>query len=274
MSDATRTTYVFDRTETDHERLVRQAGWLDDFAREACLRAGLGHGQQAIDVGCGSRGVLPVLAELVGSDGVVVGLDVSPAALTQAQRALAALGVSSVHLVEADLTSVRPEMLAPHGPFDLAFCRLVLMYQADPAAVLRRIAMLVRPGGRIVAVDILHDTDYRCFDPPVPAAERILRLFFALVERRGGTVEVARRYRALCAEAGLHLVDQRGWFTVAPDACDRRRDSLLGMRGTLVAEGLATEEDIEVLAKEMETARDTVQFGTSPLLVEMVAEVP
>jgi ubiquinone/menaquinone biosynthesis C-methylase UbiE len=277
MSDATPTPYVFDRTDADHARLIRQARLLDGFGREACLRAGLGPGQQVIDVGCGPLGLLPVLAELVGPDGVVVGLDVSAAALTQAQRALAALGAGTVHLVEADLTTMQPDMLAPHGPFDLAVCRMVLMYQADPVTVLRRIATLVRPGGRIMAVDVLHDPHYPCFDPPVAAAERILRLFFALVERRGGTVEVARQYRALCVEAGLRLVHQRGWFGVADDPRDYLalyRDILLSMRHTLVAQGLTTEEDIDVLAQEMETAREAVRFGTMTLMMEMVAEVP
>jgi ubiquinone/menaquinone biosynthesis C-methylase UbiE len=277
MSHSTPTPYVFDRTEADHERLIRQARLLDDFAREACLRIGLGPGQRAIDVGCGPLGVLPVLADLVGPDGMVVGLDVSPAALTQARRTLGALGVRSVHLVEADLSTVRPETVAPHGPFDLAVCPLVLMYQADPAAVLRRIATLVRPGGRIVATDVLHDPHYPCFDPPVPAAERIIRLFFALVERKGGTTEVTRHYRALCAQAGLRLVEQRGWFMVAPDPGDlvtQYRDLLLSMCGNLVACGLATEEEIAALAREMDAARDAVQFVAASLVVEMVAEVP
>jgi ubiquinone/menaquinone biosynthesis C-methylase UbiE len=115
---STPTPYVFDRTQADHERLIHKARLLDDFAREACLRVGLGPGRRAIDVGCGPLGVLPVLADLVGPDGTVVGLNASPATLTQAQRALAALGMRSVRLVAADLTTVRPEMVPPHAPFD------------------------------------------------------------------------------------------------------------------------------------------------------------
>lgn len=277
VGHATIPSYVFDRTEAEHERLSRQARLLDDCAREACLRAGLGPGQRAVDVGCGSRGVLPVLADLVGPDGAVVGIDVSPAVLTAAHRTLTALGANTVHLVQADLTTVRPEMLAPHDPFDLAVCRYVLMYQADPASALRRIAALVRPGGRIVAIDVLHDPHYPRFDPPVPAAERTIRLFFALVERTGGSVDVARRYRTLCTEAGLRLVEQRGWFGVAQDPRDYLalyRDTLRGMGGNLVAEGLETEQGIAALMQEMDAAREAVRFGTLTLAVEMVAAVP
>ncbi len=42
---------------------------------EACLRAGLASGGRAIDIGCGPLGALPVLVDLVGSEGRVVGLD-------------------------------------------------------------------------------------------------------------------------------------------------------------------------------------------------------
>jgi SAM-dependent methyltransferase len=179
--------------------------------------------------------------------------------------------------VEADLATVQPEAVVPHGPFDLAVCRLVLMYQADPAATLRRIATLLRPGGRIVAIDVLHDPHYPCFEPPLPAAQRIFRLFCALVDRKGGTVEVARQYAALCADAGLRLVQQRVWGGVADDPrdyVDLYRDILLSMRGSLVTQGLATEDDIVTLVQDMEAARDSVQLGITTLQIEMVAEVP
>jgi hypothetical protein len=52
------------------------------------------------------------------------------------------------------------------------------------------------------------------------------------------------------------------------------RDILLRMRSNLLALRLTTEDDIEALVQEMEAARDTVQFGTTTLMVEMVAEVP
>jgi hypothetical protein len=52
------------------------------------------------------------------------------------------------------------------------------------------------------------------------------------------------------------------------------RDVLLGMRGSLVAEILATDENIAPLAREMDAARDTAAYATGPLNVEMIAEVP
>jgi ubiquinone/menaquinone biosynthesis C-methylase UbiE len=278
MSDPSASqSYVFDQTQADHERLMGLARRTNVYAREACLRAGLAAGARAIDVGCGPLGALPVLAELVGPGGTVVGLDADPAALARARATLDRLGVSGAELVEADVNALDQVTWLGQDRFDLAYCRLVLMYQRDPAATLRQIARLVRSGGRIVAQDLLSDPNYPRFYPPVPASERIQRLFFGLVERKGGTPDMARRYGPICEEAGLRVIEQRGRFRVSDDPGEELviyRDVLVNMRSNLLAQGLATDEEINALVREMDAARATVTFGTSVLAVEMIAEVP
>src|SRR5262245_19856086 len=74
---SSKTGYLFDRARGDQERLVRSSEALSPFTTEACLRAGLKPGERAIDVGCGPLGALIALAELVGSEGRVTGLDSS-----------------------------------------------------------------------------------------------------------------------------------------------------------------------------------------------------
>ena len=159
----------------------------------------------------------------------------------------------------------------------MAFCRLVLTHQVEPAATLRRIAALLRPGGRIVAQDILEDPRYPSFDPPVPAVERILALQYEHKRRRGVFPDVARHYRTLCGEASLGLVSQRGLFTVPPDPrgpLSSMRALLSSTRRGLVEYGLATDDEIEALLQEVDRASATeLHFGTSSLLVEMIAEV-
>jgi ubiquinone/menaquinone biosynthesis C-methylase UbiE len=268
--------YVFDQSAFDHERLIRQARMFDHLAREACVRAGLQAGARAIDVGCGPLGAVPVLAELVGPSGTVVGLDANKAALAQAHVALDRLGVRGVELVNSDVNALDQVTTLRPGSFDLAFCRYVLMYQRDPAASLRQIARLVRSGGRIVAVDGLNDPNYPWVHPPVPALGRVFPLFFALVERKGGSPGVGQRYREICERADVRLVEQRGWF-LANDPRELLalyRDVLLSMRGNLVAQGLAQDEEIDALVQEMDAAQDAVEFGAALLTVEMIAEVP
>jgi SAM-dependent methyltransferase len=222
-------------------------------------------------------GALPVLAELVGPSGSVVGIDVNSAALAQARASLDRLGVRGVELVAADVNALEQTKALVWEQFDLAYCRAVLMHQSDPTATLRRIARLVRPGGRIVALDGLADPNYPYCVPPVPAVRRIRGLFDTLVDRKEGTLGVVRQYRRIRELAGLRLIEQRGSFWVPDDPREVLtwyRDFLLSMRGNLMAQNLASDAEIDALVQEINAAQDTVEFVAGILLVHMIAEVP
>ncbi len=121
--------YLFDRGQGDQERLIRSSEALSAFTTESCLRAGLGPGGRAIDVGCGPLGALIALAELVGSEGRVAGLDSSGDALARARLILTQRGYSTVTLVQGELDTGLTALLCPPGPFDLAYVRRFLVHQ-------------------------------------------------------------------------------------------------------------------------------------------------
>jgi ubiquinone/menaquinone biosynthesis C-methylase UbiE len=72
-----------------------EARWLLD-------QTGIGPAWQAIDVGCGPIGVLDLLAERVGPEGKVVGLDGEPRMLAAAGNFIAERGLTNVDLIRAD----------------------------------------------------------------------------------------------------------------------------------------------------------------------------
>ena len=146
-----KTSYLFDRGQADQERLIRSSEALRAFTSEGCRRAGLRPGGGAIDIGCGPLGALIALAELVGSDGRVAGLDSSGEALALAHAILTQRGHTTVTLVQGELDTALTAQLCPPGPFDLAYVRRFLVHQRDPSDSLSRIVRLLRPGGRIVA---------------------------------------------------------------------------------------------------------------------------
>ena len=86
-----------------------------------------------------------LVAEIVGSAGHVVGSDRVPAALAAAERRSAEHSLQNVSFREGD-----PAKLTFEQPFDAVVGRYVLMFQADPAAMLRGVARHLRPGGTIV----------------------------------------------------------------------------------------------------------------------------
>lgn len=135
-------TYLLGRSEGERRRLIEQDAFLGGFTGRLFAEAGIGPGMRVLDVGCGVGDVSLLAASLVGPGGEVVGVDRDPLAVASARERVRAMGLRNVSFVEGDARE-----LVLDGPFDAAVGRFVLMYQADPVEVLRRVADHVRPGG-------------------------------------------------------------------------------------------------------------------------------
>jgi ubiquinone/menaquinone biosynthesis C-methylase UbiE len=122
-----------------------------------CL--GVGPGAAVLDVGCGTGIALREIAEMVGPEGTVVGLDPSTAMLLEAERRLRGVP-AHVELVKGTATSTGLEA----GRFDAVRTERVLMHVAQPLEALTELARVTRPGGRVVLIEPDHrrlacDTD-------------------------------------------------------------------------------------------------------------------
>jgi SAM-dependent methyltransferase len=71
----------------------------------------------------------------------------------------------------------------PEFRFDLVFCRFVLVHLRDPTQALREMARVTRPGGTVVAYDMVHDGIW--FSPPKPAFARLLAAALDVMRERG-----------------------------------------------------------------------------------------
>lgn len=144
------TTYVLGHSADEQERLDRQGALLRPVTERVLHAAGLGPGMRVLDAGCGTGDVTLLAAELVGPVGTVVGVDREPTVLATAASRVRARGWDHVAFHRADLSD-----LPDSEPFDAVVGRLVLMYQRDPGATLRRLMTLVRPGGSLAFVEIV-----------------------------------------------------------------------------------------------------------------------
>jgi SAM-dependent methyltransferase len=135
-------TYALGRSDDEYARLTEQANFLRPLTERFFKRAGIAAGMKVLDVGSGVGDVAFLLAELVGRDGRVVGVDMDGAALEKASKRAAQLKLRNVEFVQGDIRTI-----SLHGPFDAAVGRLVLLYCADPVAALARVATQVRSKG-------------------------------------------------------------------------------------------------------------------------------
>jgi SAM-dependent methyltransferase len=184
-------------SEEERQRLIEQAGFFGGFTERLLVDAGIGPGMRVLDVGRGVGDVSLLVASLVRPEGAVLGVDSNPLALGHARERVSAMGLTNVDFVEGDIRD-----LAFDEPFDAAVGRLVLMYLADPAATLRRIAALLRPGG-IIAFQELTLTESGLTYPEAPLLQRTGTLINETFRRAGTEMEMGLKLYPAFIAAGL-----------------------------------------------------------------------
>src|SRR3954452_24952299 len=143
-------TYVLGRTPGEYERLRQQAeGW--ERATERVLdRVDPAPGSRCLDAGCGPGVTMRQLAQRVGPQGQVVGIDVDEAL---GADSVARLRDEGHRQCEFRAHNLRSDGAIPDAPYDLVYARLVLFHLPDRVAVLGRLLDAVAPGGQLVVQD-------------------------------------------------------------------------------------------------------------------------
>ncbi|MCJ9722730.1 methyltransferase domain-containing protein [Agrobacterium sp. SHOUNA12C] len=103
----------------------------------------LGAGDIILDIGCGAGQTLLQLAERVGAEGRVIGVDVAPLLLEIASRRTEPL--SQVRLIQADAQSLD---LSSEST-DAVFSRFGVMSFDDPVAAFANFRRILRPSGTL-----------------------------------------------------------------------------------------------------------------------------
>jgi ubiquinone/menaquinone biosynthesis C-methylase UbiE len=190
--------YALGRDLGETARLQRQSAELWPDSAALLDRVGLRPGHAAIDLGCGPRGILDLLAERVTPGGRVVGLDADLGHVALAREFIAQRGLHSVEVAAADARRTG----LPTGSFDLVHARTLLVNVPEPAEVLAETVRLARPGAWIASLE--PDVEGALCYPAHPAYTRMWELFRAAFGRNGADLLVGRRLAELFRQAGLH----------------------------------------------------------------------
>jgi 2-polyprenyl-3-methyl-5-hydroxy-6-metoxy-1,4-benzoquinol methylase len=194
--------YVLGHSAQELERLNAQARLVGPITRRFLQEAGVVAGMRVLDVGSGAGDVALLAAELVGNAGEVVGVDRSAEALSSAAARAAAASLSNVSFLVGD-----PAEMVFDRPFDAVVGRYVLQFQADPAAMLARLAGHVRPGGLVV----FHELDWagaRSF-PPASIFDNCRKWMSETIRLSGAETHMGARLHATFTTAGLSAPTMR-----------------------------------------------------------------
>jgi ubiquinone/menaquinone biosynthesis C-methylase UbiE len=194
--------YLLGDSPAEIRHLVEQAEVYAPEAGELFDLIGVDAGIAAIDVGCGVMGVLHLLAERVGSDGRVVGLD-REARMVEYGRQLAEQRGLAVEFIEADATTSG----LPDDAFDLVHARTLLLNVSNPAEVVAEMVRIARPGGMVASQE--PDAAAWSCDPPHPAFEILRAAILNAYRRTGKDFSIGRRIARMLRDAGLDEVQVR-----------------------------------------------------------------
>ena len=197
MADNERT-YTMGRSKEETERLIQQSGLYEDITGRLLKDAGLFTGMKVLDIGSGAGDVAFAAAELVGSEGEVLGVDMNPEILETARTRAEAAGLANVQFMAGDV-----QTLDLSNDFDALIGRLVLTYLPDPAATLKQLATHLRPGG-IVAFQEAEFSAYSAIArPDTPMMNQLAEWGVEVFRRSGANVGMGLDLYSTFVDAGL-----------------------------------------------------------------------
>jgi SAM-dependent methyltransferase len=192
--------YALGRSRWEYGRLARQAEIMKPMTRRLFEDAGIRSGMTVLDLGSGAGDVAMLLAEMVGPEGRVIGLDLDHDAMQHARERAIEAQFHNVHFVHSDFAHYRPE-----APLDAIVGRLVLMYQADPAAALRPVAKHLRLGGAVAVIEPW----FRPIEGLDGVTKTAINCLIETLRRSGAHVDLGPRLHRVFPAAGLPVPEMR-----------------------------------------------------------------
>ncbi|HEY8464433.1 MAG TPA: bifunctional demethylmenaquinone methyltransferase/2-methoxy-6-polyprenyl-1,4-benzoquinol methylase UbiE [Bacillota bacterium] len=181
---------LFDAIADQYDRLntIMSLGIHHYWQKFAVNRIGVQPGSHFLDVCCGTGRITRSLAKKVGPDGKVIGLDLSARMLTVAKSRKLPANSGRVCFLQGDAQKL-PFAAAT---FDGAIISYGLRNVAAPLQVLREMQRVVKPGGRIVSLELV--------TPGLPLVKQLYRwyLTYGITSLGRWVAQNERAYRYLC----------------------------------------------------------------------------
>jgi ubiquinone/menaquinone biosynthesis C-methylase UbiE len=228
---------------------VAQHGRRTAEEAAAFLLPSLRPGMRLLDVGCGPGSITRGLAQRL-APGEVVGLDLSRETLAAARQDAAARGLTNLTYAEGSVY----ELPFPDQSFDAVYAHQVSQHLREPAAALREMLRVLRPGGLVGIRDV--DWGTVSYWPVDPWIDRFIEVHFKTWYKNGGEPRMGRQLRALFNAAAVTDVEVTAavWCYSTPEEAtdwgvsyaERLLTSPMG--GRMVEYGFATRADLVAMA--------------------------
>jgi ubiquinone/menaquinone biosynthesis C-methylase UbiE len=254
------------RDANEYQRLRDQSRMWQSATEAVLDKIGLGAGMSALDVGAGPGAVMRLMADRVGPQGRVTGIEIDGKLGAQALADLRSQGGAEFQLIEANVLDLDK---VPGGPFDLTYCRLFLMHMQDPVAVLEKMLEWTKPGG-VVGVQEF-DFGAIAVEPLCPAMAEFNRVFEGVFRGHGRNLRAGRQLPAQFEAAGIGLPGgtiAEAKFLPLKDMAQMLIGVYQGLFASAAELGIADPVKAEAFKSEMaEAGEDGRFYCLTPILI-------
>lgn len=132
------TVFFNQRTQYDNDFTCNRAIKLVE-----CVN--LSPGEKVLDVATGTGIIAIAASELIGDKGTVIGVDISPIMLQQAELKIAEAKISNIQLIESDIDNID----FPKNSFDTIFCSSSIPWFTDIPTIFKKWHNWLKPEGKI-----------------------------------------------------------------------------------------------------------------------------
>ena len=271
MSQTTERDYVLGTHDEELERLgVQHRAWRS-VVLDCWKNAGVTAGSRVLDVGAGPGYATVDLAEIVGRSGRVVAVERSSNFVNAIKGVVQAQSLSNVDVHELDLMSDD----LPGGPFDFTWCRWVPCFVSDPELLVKKIANVIRKGGRAIFHEYGQYTTWRFF-PQRASLEEFRTHVIATWREAGGEPDTGLRLPSWLTKNGFAV------SSVVPRIfCLQSNDYMWQWPAAFIQVHLLRLQELgridgafaeQVRADLAAAGKEEASFMLTPLVLEIVAE--
>ncbi|GAB3913331.1 methyltransferase domain-containing protein [Larkinella knui] len=220
-------------------------------------------GLSVLDVGCGSGAITRGIAERVGAQGRVLGIDPSANLIDQARQHSGEL--PQLEFRQADIYSFESS-----EQFDVVTCARVLQWLAQPQEALVRLEKLVKPGGFLAILDYNHEKIEWTPEPP-EAMKKFYGAFLKWRQEAGFDNAIADHLKDQFLQIGFEKITIEPQFEISrksdPTFAEESQiwSEVARLRGPqLVQDGYISEEErtaaIETYSEWIATTGESMQL--------------
>jgi ubiquinone/menaquinone biosynthesis C-methylase UbiE len=185
--------YVHGYSDREQKRLLDQANTLAQLLHHDTFYQA---GSNVLEAGCGV-GAQTIILSQKSPKARFTSIDISPASLEVARTSIVQRGLSNVNFCIADVFNLPFEA----DSFDHVFVCFLLEHLRKPLEALKRLKMVLKPGGTITVIEGDHGSAY--FFPESKFAQQAIDCLVKVQSDMGGNAFIGRQLYPLIKQAGF-----------------------------------------------------------------------